>query len=385
MTDAPSIRNRGAIAVSLLAVVLAGLLDVTGPGVFIRDAALLQHYASLRATLSTMDQLGLVLASVLTSMFSVRPLAALFGGCYVALMALGVVAGSLASWMLSGLAAVGAALGLCAWVQLIRHALLLPRQLRHAVAVLALAASSLMTVGTAGLLTPLLLAGPPGLALVVSGASAFVVVLSLASLRAPEHRSVPAEHSWLQPALGLLAVSVVVSIAVLVLTDSFVDPHELPADRPWIQALGAVLAELFLLGSCLWVLRRKPETPSLRLMALILATSAVLAPAGALVLNARWGTAPGLVAAFAGGLASVCVTLLMVVAAARAPERFVGAVVGAWFVSGTLTFRISSSLVDDARTSGVFTAGVALVVPCLFGACAWVLMRFSRSANESGG
>src|SRR5688572_16907581 len=193
MTDAAAIRNRGALGVSLLCVALAGSLDVTGPGVFIRDAALLEDYASLRATLSTMEQIGLVLASVLTSMFSVRPLAALFGGCYVALMALGVVAGSLASWMLWGLAALGAALGLLVWVQLIQQARVLPRHLRHAVAVLALAASSVVTVGTSGLLTPLLLGGPPRLALVVSGVSAFVVALSLASLRAPEHRSVLAE------------------------------------------------------------------------------------------------------------------------------------------------------------------------------------------------
>lgn len=385
MMDGSTRRNWRPLLGSMLCVALVGLLDVTGPGTSIRDALVLQQGEPMRATLRVTEQLGLVFASGIAIVLPVRLLVALFGGCYVALMALTLLVGSLSPWRLFVLAALSAALGLLVWVQLIQQALPLARHPRHSVAVLALTLATLVTVGNSGLLSPVLLEGHPRLALLTSGLVALVLSLSAAALPDRNPEPAPRRDSWLKAAVGLVLVSVVVSMAAGAVTDTLFDPQHLPTDPPWLQALGVLAAEVGVFGLLIGAMQRRPETSSLRLIALTLLVSAALTPACALYSNQSWSTGAGFVAAFAGGLAALCVTLLMLVTAAHAPHRFVGPVVGVWFVSKAWVVRGSSSVIDWAREGGVFISGVALVIPCLLASCALVLLMFNSWANEGGG
>ena len=384
MTESWKTQSWGSLLGSMLCVAFAGLLGISIV-TWIRDALVLQYDASMRTAVGNARLIGVILATLLLAgALPVRLVAAFCGACYAALIALALVVGSLASWSLLALATLGAAFGLCVWVQLVEQLLPLARHLRHAVAVLAVTLASAVSLIDAGLLTPFLLARPRA-GLVVSGCLALVLSLGAANLRAPSERQGVRPESWLGIAIRLLVVGTVVSMAAHATTDTLLDPQHLPTDPSWLQAGGAVTAELTLAAVLLWMFRHQPQTSSLRVIGLTLAVSAALTPACALLASRSWGTPAGFVAAFAGSLASLGRTLLVIVVAPLVPQRFIGPVLGVWFIAGTLALRATSSVTEWARGSGVVTSAIAIAAPALLAACAALLVTSTRLQSIEGG
>ncbi|HEU5073985.1 MAG TPA: hypothetical protein VFU02_07425 [Polyangiaceae bacterium] len=383
MMDASKHESGWSLLGPLLCVAFAGLLRVT-IGTWIRDALVLQYDESMRAAVGNAGLLGIIVASLLVAgPLTARIVAALSGAGYAALIALVLVVGSLEAWSLLALRALGAAFWLAVWVQLIQRVLLLARHLRHLVTVLAMMLASTVSLIDAGVLTPFLIEHPR-LGLVVSGCLALVLSVAAASARLhgqSEQRGVRAVP-WLGAAVRLLVVGMVVSMAAYAATDTLLDLEHLPTDPPWLQAAGAVTAELMLAGVLLWLLRHKPETSSLRVIALTLAVSAALAAACSLLQSRSWGALAWFLNAFASSLASLGETLLMVIVAALAPPRFIGPVLGVWFVAVTLALRLSDFVTEWARGSGAVLSAVAVVAPVLLGACALTLMLSHRPSDH---
>jgi hypothetical protein len=372
-----------AITFAILCITAVTTLSVITPGLWISHAAQLGGAYEYRTLLTVANGTGTLAMGALACWRPVRVLGVAITAVYTLLMTAALATGELGPALFLPLAIAGGGMKVCVWSLLLQQVSTTERHLRSAAVLLGEIVAGVSYLFALGGLAPLLFAMDARASFALATAEAVLVGLALMGLGAAP----PADSGIRLPEGGfarlvapLLVVAVPAHIAASAMSGRLINPFDVLAFRPWLQAASALVAAGVLLALLLW-LSPKSREPTLR----VLAVASFCGAGFSLVLlmsvpplQAGWGVGPAFLVAFGIGIVSFSARLLLVLASVATPPRLVPLLVAGWFVEDTLVSRWVPPLADDARGDAGRTVAVTVVAAALLaiaGLTAWSLAK----------